>query len=363
MIRCVALVGLLIAGLTTEAGSLEERVHAYVEQSRQTQGIAVALLTPGEVTRAVSGWAGPDRAVNKETLFEIGSVTKVFTGLLLAQLNEDGVVSLNSTVGELMPGPWELDPEVASIRLRELATHTSGLPRLPVNAGMLWRQLSSPADPYAGLNRDDVFSDVATLEASDLASRGEFAYAKLGPALLGRLLGTVTDESYETMIKTRVLAPLGLEDTAFTDTVLDDPRLAKPHRENLRPARNWRLDGYNPAGGLSSNLEDMIAFLQKAMTARAGTSLAKSMTEHWTRENGERGAGLGWVINERDDDRMVWHNGRTGGITHSLAFYLTGTGGWSCSAIQAIPVMVLRSAFCGVMNRHRHPSGTGFFWD
>lgn len=311
--RCLLLIALLLLALEVSADSLQARVDAYVEEARQTRGIAVALLTPEELTTAVSGQARPDGAVSEDTLFEIGSVTKVLTGLLLAQLSEEGVVSLDSTLGELMPEPWALDPAVAAIRLQELATHTSGLPRLPMNAGMLWRQIARSADPYAGLDNQDIFAAVAALNADNVAGRGEFAYSNLGQALLGRLLEVAAGEPYETLLEDRVLAPLGLTDTAFTDTVLDDPRLARPHRENLQPARNWRLDAYNPAGGLSSNLEDMVTFLQAAMTAEPGSPLAKSMTVHWANESGEQTAGLGWAISERDDERMVWHNGRTGG--------------------------------------------------
>ncbi|TGG92859.1 class A beta-lactamase-related serine hydrolase [Natronospirillum operosum] len=313
MTRFLALTGLLLAALNTAASSLQEQVDAYVAQSRQAQGIAVALLTPEELTRAVSGQAGPNGVVSEDTLFEIGSVTKVLTGLLLAQLSDDGVVSLDTTLGDLMPEPWALDPAVAAIRLQELATHTSGLPRLPNNPSMLWRQIARPADPYAGLSNEDIFAAVADLAAEDVSTRGEFAYSNLGPALLGRLLEVAAGEPYETLLEERVLAPLGLDQTTFTDRVLDDPGLARPHRENLRPARHWRLDAYNPAGGLSADLEDMITLLQAAMAAEPGSPLAASMAMHWAAESGEQASGLGWAISERDGERMIWHNGRTGG--------------------------------------------------
>lgn len=320
MIRFLVLMGLLLAALHTAASSLQEQVDAYVEQSRQTQGIAVALLTPVGLTRTLSGRAGPDGAISDETLFEIGSLTKVFTGLLLAQLNDEGVVSLDSTLGELMPEPWELDPAVASIQLQELATHTSGLPRLPNNFEMLWRQVARPADPYASLENQDLFAAVADLTAEEVAARGEFSYSNLGPALLGRMLEAAAGEPYETLLEERVLAPLGLDQTVFTDSVLDDPRMARPHRENLRPARNWQLDAYAPAGGLSSDLEDMITFLQAAMTAEPGSPLAESMAVHWADDSGEQASGLGWIISERNGERMIWHNGRTGGYYAFIGF-------------------------------------------
>lgn len=299
---------------------LQQLLDAYVQEHRRTPGIAVALLTPEGEELAVAGLARGREPVTPETLFEIGSVTKVMTGILMAELAACGIVSLDDTVGELMPGDRPLDPQVASISLRELATHTAGLPRLPESFDMLWRLLRHPADPYAGLTEDDLFDAVAALDAEDLDTRGHFAYSNLGPALLGRLLAHAAGQPYERLLAERVLEPLGLLHTQFTAEVLDDPRLARPHRANLRPARNWRLDAYNPAGGLSSNLEDLRRFLHAAMTAEPDSPLGATLNVHWSDRAGEWASGLGWMITRRDGETMVWHNGRTGGYHTFVGF-------------------------------------------
>jgi CubicO group peptidase (beta-lactamase class C family) len=282
--------------------------------------VAVALLTPEGVQIATAGAAGRQRDVYAGALFEIGSVTKVMTGILLAELATDGTVSLGTTVGELMPGDRRLDPHVAEITLRELATHTSGLPRLPETFEMQWRMVSHPANPYAGLKPDDIFDAVAALSADDLGPRGRFAYSNLGPALLGRLLERAAGQPYERLLAERVLKPLGLQHTRFTSEVLNDPLLALPHRSNLRPAQNWTLEAYNPAGGLSSSLDDMLRFLHAAMIAEPDSPLSASLGVHWSDEAGEWASGLGWAITRRDGETIIWHNGRTGGYYAFVGF-------------------------------------------
>jgi CubicO group peptidase (beta-lactamase class C family) len=299
---------------------LQETVTAYVEKTRRAPAVAVALLTPEGTQIVTAGAAGRQRDVHAGTLFEIGSVTKVMTGILLAELSADGTVSLGTTIGELMPGDRRLDPHVANITLRELATHTSGLPRLPVTFDMFWRRVSQPANPYAGLKPDDIFDAVATLNADYLGPRGRFAYSNLGPALLGRLLERAAGQPYERLLAERVLKPLGLLHTRFTGEVLNDPLLALPHRSNLRPAKNWTLDAYNPAGGLSSSLDDMVRFLHAAIIAEPDSPLGMSLDVHWSDEAGNWASGLGWVITRRDGETIIWHNGQTGGYYAFVGF-------------------------------------------
>ncbi|MBS3933209.1 MAG: beta-lactamase family protein [Truepera sp.] len=309
-----------LAAHSTPVLPLQETVTAYVKDTRRAPAVAVALLTPEGVQIATAGNPGRQREVHAGTLFEIGSVTKVMTGILLAEMVADGTVSLGTTVGQLMPGDRRLDPQVAEITLRELATHTSGLPRLPETLEMHWRVVRHPANPYGGLKPDDIFDAVAALSADELGTRGRFAYSNLGPALLGRLLERAAGQPYESLMTERVLKPLGLLHTQFTREVLGDPRLARPHRGNLRPTQNWTLDAYNPAGGLSSNLAEMRRFLHAAMTARPDSPLGVSLAIHWSDEAGEWASGLGWAITRRDGETIIWHNGRTGGYYAFVGF-------------------------------------------
>ena len=311
-------------GVETHGDSLEAAIDAYVEDAERTPGLAVALITPENTHVATAGRTGHGTDVTAETLFEIGSVTKVLTSTLLADMVADGTVALDDTVGELMPEDYALDPEVADITLRELATHTSGLPSLPETLGTLWQQVRMPSNPYAGIRPEDVLSSASALAAEDLGARGERAYSNLGPALLGQLLARTADRPYERLLSDRVTGPLGLPETRFTADALQDDRLARPHRDNLRPTRHWLIGGYNPSGGLSAPLEDMTRFLSEAMEATetedaSDPPLTATLATHWSDEESEA-SGLGWVISEREGERIIWHNGRTGGFYSYVGF-------------------------------------------
>lgn len=301
--------------------SLEELLQTYVEGHRQSVGMAATLISSNGVSMATAGRtrARGSGAPSPESHFEIGSITKVFTGLLLADMVERGEVTLETTLRELIPDPERLDSAVARITLRELATHTSGLPRLPLHGPMLRRMVLRPGHPYHGSEPHELFQAVAELEAHDLETRGSFAYSNLGPALLGRLLEEAAETLYEDLLEERILDRFDLHDTHFTLQVLDSPSLARGHRENLRPTRNWILDAYVPAGGLASTLQDMTRFLQQAM-AGDDELLRRSFEPLWTGGGAGPDAGMGWILDTLDDEPFYWHNGRTGGYHAFLGF-------------------------------------------
>jgi serine-type D-Ala-D-Ala carboxypeptidase/endopeptidase len=306
-----------------EASGLDALLERYVEDAGRTVGAAAAIVTPEGVEMATAGRARGREAPTPSTLFEIGSITKVFTSILLAHLVEEGVVSLETTVGELVPPGLTLAPEVAGITLWELSTHTSGLRMLPGGTAFL-RFVLRPADPYRGTTLQDLLEPLARLGADDLETRGSWAYSNLGPALLGRLLQEAAGEPYEALLRERVLLPLGLGETGFASALPEGMPMAQGHRENHRPTVDWQLDAYEPAGGLHSTLSDLVRFLQAVMAAADGPSddplavplagpLAASTQVAWDPGDGSRGMGLGWAMEDPQGERAVWHNGRTGG--------------------------------------------------
>lgn len=301
---------LLAVGLAMPVSALplQDVAEAYVE-ARHTPGVAIALITPEGVERAVAG-----EGITADALFEIGSVSKVFTGILLADMVERGLVSLDTTLGELVPGGRTLDPAVAAITLRELSDHTSGLPRLPMNADMVMRLFLHQNDPYAGITIEQLFDELAALTANDVATRGRSIYSNFGVALLGHLLAIAADTPYERLMHDRVWLPLGLEGMGFTNEVLGEVELLRPHRGNGRRTSHWRLDAYNPMGGMVGSLEHMTVFVQAAMGAEPGSAMAVSIEEK-----------LGWARSERDGRVMVWHNGRVGGF-HAFIGFLPDEG-------------------------------------
>lgn len=194
-------------GLTQPAVTLQQQVADYAAQGRGTQAVAALLITPEGTETAFAGETGnPAHLVpTADTLFEIGSITKVFTALLLADQVNQGVVSLDTSIEELLPGEDASFP----IFLQALASHTAGLPRLPLTR-VLWGLLY-PANPYRGSRPEELYRAIATADPE----HGNCQYSNLGPALLGQLLATEAGRPYETLIQTQVLALLGLTDTHF----------------------------------------------------------------------------------------------------------------------------------------------------
>jgi D-alanyl-D-alanine-carboxypeptidase/D-alanyl-D-alanine-endopeptidase len=298
-----ALIALAATMPLLSAPAPQVSAEAYVH-SRITPAVGIARLDGDGVQYGVAG----QEPVSADALFAIGSVTKVFTALLLADAVARGEVTYESTVGELLP-EWGFAPEVSRITLLQLATHTSGLPRLPRESHILARVFLRPGDPYAGLTVDDLFEDLSRVTSDAMQGQGRFNYSNFGSAVLGRLLEARAGRPYEVLMRERVLLPLGLEGMGFLHEVKDRPELMPPHRDNLRWARHWQLGAYEPMGGLYGSLEHMVRFLQAAMVAEEGSPMAETV---------ERG--LGWARSERDGVLTVWHNGRVGGYYSYIGF-------------------------------------------
>lgn len=245
----------------------------------------VALSTP--VGRQV---AGPDHLPA-----EIGSVTKVFTGLLLAVLAADAVVRHDDRVGGLLPAAAPLAPGVADITLEDLASHRSGLPRLP--PGMRGR--GTPHDPYADFDADRLIASLARTRLRPSPLR----YSNYGTGLLGHLLGVASGLGYEEALRRFVLEPLALTETSFADAPLRQGH----HRGT--PVPPWHLAALAGAGGLHASAADLLTFLE-AVRDREGP-LADPIADTLRPRTG-RGpvqVGLGWFLLGGGD--LLMHDGGT----------------------------------------------------
>ena len=311
----------------SSANDLQLAIEAYVDKGHTRGAVAWRLNADGSEEQAR---VGIDQSTY-DARFEAGSITKVFSSILLADAVLAENVTLDTSIAALGAHRCELAPEVGSITLKQLATHTSGLPRLAPGRGLL-RGVLQPSDPYAGSTRDELFEAICTLEAEDLHERGSVNYSNFGVALLGRLLEEVDlstldptlspDASYEDRLHTRVLEPLGLTESDFEAA---HPHTVPGHRTNHTPAGPWHLDAYNPAGGLRTTLPDLIALARNALAADF-PPLALTLEPHHLDEEGHPEIGLGWFFQtlKADDpdassETLIWHNGRTGGYFAFIA--------------------------------------------
>lgn len=267
--------------------------------------LAYAVVRDGVVELGGFGGADP------QTIFEIGSVTKVFTALLLADMAERGEVRLTDPAAAYLPGA------TGPVTLADLATHTSGLPRLP--PGLRWYALASPRDPYARYPARR-FVRAARRSLRRASVPNPYAYSNYGYGLLGYLLGQAAGAPYEALVTERICRPLGLEDTTFEVRPEGRARKAQGHARH-RAVPDWHMGVLAAAGGLHSTAADL-ARLLRACLAPAATPLdgaiRAAVRPRAATPSGQ--IGLAWHHTHLQNSAIIWHNGMTGGFSAMIAF-------------------------------------------
>lgn len=298
---------------SVELPRASERHRAEVEalvlpliEGEWTQSLVVGLLHgESEVYGFGREHDRETRVPDGDTLFEIGSVTKVFTALLLAREVEDGKLRPDDPLSKLLPKSVHV-PEKAGhpITLIQLATHTSGLPRLPSNMTN-----AHPDDPYVDYDSKLLYAflNSHTLEKTPGA---EQSYSNLGAGTLGHALGLWRKQSYEQAVSERITKPLGMDHTRIALGDLAE-RLADGHDDEGNSAPPWHLDALAGAGAIHSSAFDLLRLL-KANIAPGSTSLGRALTrshEMHFEKDGDQQTAYGWFIGKRG----FWHNGQTAG--------------------------------------------------
>lgn len=257
---------------------------------------------------------GKEAAPTPETIYEIGSITKAFTGVLLADESLGNGLDLNTAVVDALPKDEAKPKEPAEkpITLAHLATHTSGLPRLPDDL-----KPQEVTNPYADFTAAHAYA----FFAAHMPKRdpGQYEYSNYGMGLLGQLLADRAGKSYEELVQERICEPLGMTETRQTLTPEMQARLAPPHNGDLQRGKNWDFDALVGAGGLRSNARDMLKFAA-AMLADDDRDVTKAFQfagEPREKIPGGLGIGLAWHLAR--DGSTRWHNGQTGGYSSYVA--------------------------------------------
>lgn len=285
-----------------------------IDREGQGVGIAVGIVEAAGRRTVVHGVRDlvARHAVTAGTLFEIGSITKVYTSLLLADMAARGECGLDEALGALLPAalmlPWRGRPIV----LRDLASHGAGLPSIDAQVAN-----ADPRDPYAGYGTRRLFDALARIEPRDEPGTA-YAYSNLGAALLGQALALRAGLPYEELVARRILRPLGLERTAFSAT---PPALradlATGHDAARQPVPHWNFEAFAPAGALRSCVEDQLAFLAAHLGFMSSpldeAVRAMRLPRRPTGTDGLEVA-LGWHVLRDAEGEIFWHNGGTGGF-------------------------------------------------
>ncbi len=298
-----------------------------IDGQKRSVGIVVGVVEPGG--RRVVGYgrlATDDPGEpDGDTVFEIGSITKAFTAILLAELVAEGEFELEQPVQRLL-GPDVTVPtrNGAEITLLHLTTHSSGLPRLPSNL-----RPANAANPYADYTVAQLNEFLSSYELErDIGETVE--YSNLGAGLLGHALALSQETDYDTLVSARLLEPLGMADTSITLSSSQQERLAIGHSVQLKPVANWDLPTLAGAGALRSTVNDMLTFVEANLGLVESPLHAAMAVTHAPRRDfapPDMRIGLGWVTRRGHGRELHWHNGGTGGYRSFLGFDLESQTG------------------------------------
>jgi CubicO group peptidase (beta-lactamase class C family) len=266
-----------------------------------------------------SAAAGSRQPLNGQSVFEIGSATKVFTALLLADAVQRGEVALTDPISRYLPADVKAPVRGGrQITLEDLATHTSGLPRLPSNLAP-----ADPTNPYADYTVAQLYAFLSSYELPrDIGARYE--YSNLGVGLLGHLLARRAGVDYETLVRTRITQPLGMTSTAIGLSATMKPRLVAGHNAGRVAVPLWDIPTLAGAGALRSSADDLLTFLA-AQLGLAPTPLSTTAASMLAtrRPSGQAGLdiALGWhLLKTPGGGEIAWHNGGTGGYRSFIGF-------------------------------------------
>lgn len=319
---------------------LEEVTRSRLRPDTST-GMCIGVLCGGKTFTLSLGrkTLNRDEAPGADTVFDIGSITKVFTSTALASLAEAGKVYLDEPVSTLLPPDWAVPSYPGRvITLKDLAAHTSALPRMPdtpaQGAIMDALLLNGLDDPYRNMTPEYLRSFLSGYQltyAPGLVSE----YSNLGGGLLGYALSRRAQQSYAAMIEEAICAPLGMKDTAIQLNPEQTTRLAQGYIGPIAfgrlhialPMTRWTMsEAFQGCGGLASTVHDMLIYLHAQMAAPEGplgSALARVQEPLFDTsgiDNCKTGLALmSWNIDGLDGP-MYWHNGGTGGYNSFMGF-------------------------------------------
>lgn len=316
----LSLVGLLFLCPRSFAGpeipdDVRAHVRALVDEKICT-GVIVGVVDAGGATFFSQGRTAlkDGQAIGEETIFEIGSISKVFTSILLCDQVESGKVGLDDAIQKYVPDGVKIPQRgTEAITFRSLAQHRSGLPRMPDNFNP-----ADPENPYVDYREKDLFAFLSghTL-GRDVGEKYE--YSNLATGLLGHLLTRIAGKPYEQLLLDRVVKPMGLQDTCLRVSAEKGKRFADGHSGGMQRG-HWDFDCIAGAGAIRSSARDMLRFLEFNMGLKScEIDKALNAAQAPRTETGvpDLDIALGWHVWKKHGSELIWHNGGTYGF-HSF---------------------------------------------
>jgi CubicO group peptidase (beta-lactamase class C family) len=282
--------------------------------------------------------AANGRALDGDTVFDVGSITKLFTSLALADMVVRGQVAMHDPLGKHLPADVQVPTSQGNaITLLDLVTYSPGLPGWPADMPKL------SAGPFPEYSTDRLYQALsrATLDA---APGTKYVYSNFGFGLLGLALAHRAGMDFESLIVSRVLNPLGMDSTRMTVTQGMQARITPGHTQNLAKVVSWNMpEAFAAAGAFRSTANDLLKFLTAAMGLRRSplsAAFAEMLKIERPANQPDTRVAAGWFITGAHDDRLIWKDGGVLGYSSFIGYSATHGNG----------VVVLANGNSGVLN-------------
>ncbi|MDN3549369.1 serine hydrolase domain-containing protein [Mucilaginibacter aquaedulcis] len=310
-----------VATTNKTTSAMDKGVEAVVRpfiQKSNTVGLSIGILKDGQITTYNYGETirGNNQLPTPNTIFEIGSITKTFTSVLLAYYVNEGKVKLTDPITKYLPDSVAKNPALKQVTLQSLSNHTSGLAQVPDNLNF---NATDELNPYKNYNKQLLFSYLKTCKLN--SQPGErYDYSNLGVGLLGTILSQISGKTFEQMVTELICKPLNMQSTVQHIPSAKQTNVASVYNAtgNVTPA--WDFDVLAPCGALRSTVNDLMIYVKANLTPTSDRlGKAMELTHHITFSKDAK-MGLAWHIILVDGVEYYFHNGGTYGSSSFLAF-------------------------------------------
>src|SRR3954453_3770446 len=306
-----------------DGAAIQEFLHRNFDDKNSGMVICVIDEHGSQVFGAGKLDNGTDQNVDGDTLFEIGSITKTFTVLLLEDMVARGELKLDDPVAKYLPAAVKVPSHGGKqITLLDLATHMSGLPR----DDTYFSHSTAWSDKVVAAYTIDHMYDFLSKHQLRRDPGLEFEYSNVGMALLAHAIALKAGTTYESLVLERICRPLKMDSTCFAITPELKPRLATGHDKSGKETPGWELDGYMGAGGLRSSVNDLLKYVSANMGLAHSTLTPLMEKAHVIRHRDAPGYGdtaMTWMDRGKSEEtsrRLLGHAGGTGGYEAFIGF-------------------------------------------
>lgn len=298
---------------------IDSAIHSSVMQyfkDNRAVGLSIGIVINGKAYFYNYGEtrAGSKQLPGKQTIYEIGSITKSFTGILLAKAVLDGKINLSDDIRKYLAESYpNLSYKGVPITIQDLSNHTSRITRIFPN---LWeRPAYDSLNPFGGYSRTLLYEGLHRMKMDTFPGK-VYSYSNMAVALLGTILEDVYKEDYFTLVFDNILQPLAMKNTRIDLSKIPADRIAWPHNEKREAVPLWDASLLPAMGGLCSTTADLVSYI---LGNNKEADPAIKLSHQRTFGTNQEGMALNWFIhNSSDGYKILEHGGGTGGSRSSL---------------------------------------------